>query len=138
MRLEHLYRLRFSYVEHWLVEGPDAQFFGLAEGRCDGAITGRFRGANSPRRRPDDVYLPDFDAILETDDGATIAIHLTGFGRPRDDGGRQVVGTITHLSGDERYARLNDAVCVLTGESQDKEIVLDVAELIWEPLGTIT
>ena len=138
MRLEHLYRLRFSYVEHWLVEGPDARFLGLAEGRCEGAITGRFRGANPPTRRPDNVYLPDFDAIIETEDGATIAVHLTGFGRPREDGGRQVVGTITHLSGDERYARLNDALCVLTGESRDKELVLDVAELVWEPLGTIT
>ena len=54
---------------------------------------------------------------------------------------RQVVGTVTHLSGDERYARLNDVVCVLTGEVQSGEgpdgstlIVLDVAELVWEPL----
>jgi hypothetical protein len=134
MRLDHLYRLRFSYVEHWEVEGPDSLFFGLAEGRCEGAITGRFRGANHPRRRPDDVYLPDFDAIVETVDGATVAVHLAGFGRLREDGGRQVAGTITHLSGDERYTRLNDAACVFTGESRDKEIVLDVAELVWEPL----
>jgi len=134
VRLERLYRLRFAYREHWTVEGPDAQFFGLAEGRCEGAITGRFRGANHPRRRSDNVFLPDFDAVIETDDSATVAVHLTGFGRPRDGGGRQVVGMITHLSGDERYSRLNDAVCVLTGESRDKEIVLDVAELVWEPL----
>jgi hypothetical protein len=137
MRLEHLYRLRFSYLEHWLVEGPDTQFFGMAEGRCEGAITGRFRGANSPRRRSDDVYLPDFDAIIETEDGATVAVHIAGFGRARE-GEREVVGSVTHLSGDERYARLNDALCVLTGESRDKEIVIDVAELVWEPLGTIT
>jgi hypothetical protein len=134
MRLEHLYRLRFSYAEHWHVEGPDTLFFGLAEGRCEGAITGRFRGTNHPRRRSDDVYLPDFDAIIETDDGATLAVHLEGFGRPREDGGREVVGTVTHLSGDERYARLNDAICVVTGESRAKELFLDVAELIWEPL----
>jgi hypothetical protein len=134
MRLEHLYRLRFSYGENWRVEGPDTKFFGIAEGRCEGALTGRFRGANHPRLRVDDVYLPDLDAIVETDDGATVAVHLEGLGRPRDDGGRQVVGMVTHLSGDDRYARLNDAVCVVTGESQDKEIVLDVAELVWEPL----
>ncbi len=133
MRLEPLYRIRFSYVEHWEVDGPDTQFFGIAEGRCEGGITGRFRGANAPRRRPDDVYLPDFHAIIETDDGATIAIHLTGFGRPRD-GERQVVGAVTHLSGDERYARLNDALCVLAAESKNKQLVLDIAELIWEPL----
>ena len=134
MRLEQLYRLRFSYLEHWIVEGPDTQFLGIAEGRCEGAVTGRFRGANSPRRRPDNVYLPNFDAIVETDDGATIAVHIAGYGRAREDGEREVVGTITHLSGDERYARLNDALCVLSGESRAKEIVLDVAELVWEPL----
>ena len=72
--------------------------------------------------------------MVETEDGATLALHIGGFGRPRADGGRQVVGTVTHISGDERYARLNDALCVFVGESRDKEIVLDVAELIWEPL----
>jgi hypothetical protein len=37
------------------------------------------------------------------------------------------------MSGDDRYARLNDAQCVLVGESRDKVIVLDVAEVVWEP-----
>jgi hypothetical protein len=134
MRLEHLYRLQFSYLEHWFVEGPDEVFLGLAEGRCEGALAGRFRGANHPRRRSDDVFLPDFDAVVETTDGATVAVHIGGFGRPREDGSRQVVGTVTHLSGDERYVRLNDALCVFVGESREKEIVLDVAELVWEPL----
>jgi hypothetical protein len=134
MRIEHLYRLRFSYVEHWKVGGPDTKFFGIADGRCEGAINGRFRGANYPRLRSDNVYLPDFDAVIETDDGATIGVHLSGFGRPREDGGRQIVGTVTHLSGDDRYGRFNDAVCVLTGESRAKELFIDVAELIWEPL----
>jgi hypothetical protein len=134
MKLEPLYRLQFSYLENWLVAGPDEQFFGIAEGRCEGAISGRFRGANAPRRRSDDVYLPDFHAMIETDDGVTISFRATGFGRPRADGGREVVGTVTHLSGDERYARLNDALCVFTGESRDKQIVLDIAEVVWEPL----
>jgi hypothetical protein len=134
MRLEPLYRIRFSYLEHWEVEGPDTQFVGIAEGRCEGGITGRFRGANAPRRRPDDVYLPDFRAIIETEDGATIAVHLTGFGRPRQDGGREIVGTATHLSSDERYARLNAAVCPLIGEAVGGELMLDISELVWEPL----
>jgi hypothetical protein len=133
MRLEPLYRLAFSYPEHYHVEGPDSVHLYFAEGRVEGTLTGRFRGANHPRRRPDDVFLPDFDAIVESDDGATIALHLGGFGRPRGDG-REVVGTVTHVSGDERYARLNDAVCVCVGETRGREIVLDVAELVWEPL----
>jgi hypothetical protein len=45
-----------------------------------------------------------------------------------------VVGAAFHQSGDGRYARLNDAVCVLVGAASGKTIQLDVAELIWEPL----
>ena len=133
MRLEPLYRIRFSYEEHWHIEGPEERFIGIADGRCEGVLTGRFRGANHPLRRPDDVYLPDFHAAIETDDGAIVGVHLTGFGRAAG-GGREIVGTATHMSGDERYSRLNDAQCVLVGEARDKVIVLDVAELIWEPL----
>jgi hypothetical protein len=134
MKLEPLYRIRFSYLEHWDIEGPEPRFIGIAEGRCEGVITGRFRGANHPRLRPDDVYLPDFHAVVETDDGAIVGVHITGFGRPSGDGGRQVVGTATHMSGDERYTRLNDAQCVIVAEAKDKVIVADVAELVWEPL----
>jgi hypothetical protein len=133
MKLEPLYRLRFSYLEHWEIEGPEPRFIGIAEGRCDGVLTGRFRGANHPRLRADDVYLPDLHAVVETDDGAIVGVHITGFGRPSGDGG-QVVGTATHMSGDERYARLNDAQCVIAAEAKDKMIVADVAELVWEPL----
>ena len=134
MRLEPLYRIRFSYPEHWEVKGPDTQFFGIAEGRCEGGITGRFRGANAPRLRGDDVYLPDFHAIIETDDGAAIAVHLTGLARAGENGEREVVGAITHLSGDEPHEQLNDAQCVFVAQPRDKVIVIDVAELIWEPL----
>jgi len=49
MRLEHLYRLRFSYTEGWEVStgGATRQRFGLAEGRCEGRITdARYRSLN--------------------------------------------------------------------------------------------
>jgi len=53
MKLEPLYRIRFTYPESWAVglDGGWQQFFFLAEGGCEGSITGRFRGANFPRRR---------------------------------------------------------------------------------------
>jgi hypothetical protein len=53
MRLEPLYRVRFTYPESWSVglDGGWQQMFFLAEGRCEGSVTGRFRGANFPRRR---------------------------------------------------------------------------------------
>jgi hypothetical protein len=53
MRVEPLYRIRFTYPESWMVtlEGGWEQHLFLAEGRCEGATTGRFRGANFARRR---------------------------------------------------------------------------------------
>ena len=53
MRLEPLYRIRFNYPENWVVdlEGGWEQHLMLAEGECEGFISGRFRGANFPQRR---------------------------------------------------------------------------------------
>jgi hypothetical protein len=70
--------------------------------------------------------------VIETDDGAKIAFDYRGYGRPRDYG-REIVGTAFHSTGDERYARLNDAVAVISGEARDGEITLEIAELLWEP-----
>lgn len=143
MRLEPLYRLRFTYPESWSVEleGGWQQHFFIAEGRCDGVISGRFRGANHPQRRTGDgPFRPDFRAVIETDDGATIMFEWHGYGRAHPVGQRQVVGAVFHLSDDERYRRFNDAVCVCVGEVRTKttpegaEIVVDVAELVWEPI----
>ncbi len=141
MRLEPLYRLRFTYPEEWSVEvagedGVESAWFFLAEGRCDGALAGRFRGANHPRRRTDRTYLPNFQGVIETDDGATVLVDLRGYGRAYPVGRRQIVGWATHLSDDERYRWLNDVVCAVTGEvrAAEGELVVDVAELVWEPL----
>lgn len=145
MRLEPLYRMTFHYPEAWFVElegerGVESEHFFLAEGRCEGRVAGRVRGANHPRRRTDLTYVPDFQGVIETDDGADVMFDLHGFGRAYPEGRRQVVGAVTHLAADERYRRLNDVVCVLTGEVRPSDepggtrIVLDVAELVWEPL----
>jgi hypothetical protein len=144
MRLEPLYRVTFTTPEAWSVElsgpgGVEGQSFLIAEGRCDGRLSGRLRGANYPRLRVDGALLPDFRGVLETDDGATIALAWQGYAQAPEDGMRKLVGSITHLSGDERYARLNDVVCPLAGEVRPREgggfeVVLDVAELVWEPL----
>ena len=146
MRLEPLYRVTFEYPEAWFVElegqrGAESQHFLIAEGRCEGRLAGRFRGANHPRRRTHETYLPDFQGVIETHDGARVMFDLRGYGRAYPEERRQVVGSVTHLSGDERYRWLNDVVCPLAGEVRPRpegsgvDIVLDVAELIWEPLG---
>jgi hypothetical protein len=138
MRLEPLYRVRFTTPERWSVElsgkgGSEAQSFLIAEGRCEGGISGRFRAANFPRTRVDGTLLPDFRGVVETDDGAALLVTLRGYFRPATGG---LVGSVTHVTDDERYARLNDAVCAVAGEVGAAEVVLEVAELQWEPLET--
>lgn len=134
MKLEPLYRVAFSYPEHYAVSGPEVRGVYFAEGTCTGRLAGRFRGMNHPRlRAEDDVYLPDFQGMIETEDGARIAFDYRGFGRARDYG-REVVGTAFHSTGDDRYAWLNDAVCVLAGEARERAIRLEIAELVFEPL----
>jgi Protein of unknown function (DUF3237) len=145
LQLAPLYRIRFTYPESWTVglEGGWEQHFFLAEGRCEGSISGRLRGANYPRREgAEGPFRPDFRAVIETDDGATIMFEWHGYGRAYPPGRRQIVGAIFHSSDTDRYRRLNDAVCVCVGEvrapadpvQSEPDLVLDVAELIWEPI----
>lgn len=81
MRLEQLYRIRFTYPDGWSVglDGGWQQHLYLAEGRCEGAIRGRFRGANYPlRRTAEGPFCPDLRAVIETDDGAIIMFECHG------------------------------------------------------------
>lgn len=142
MRLEPLYRVRFTTPEAWSVEiaGAGSQSFLIAEGRCEGSVEGRYRGANFPRRRPDGTTAPDFRGVLETDDGATILFAWSGLGRRAVGGGLELVGSMTHVSDDERYRWLNDRVCAIAGAVQPRpddpgfDVVLEIADLAWEPL----
>ena len=138
MRLEHLYRARFDYGVQAGVEldGGLLHLFALAEGRCEGAIAGRFTGANHANRRPDGTFCPDFQGVLATNDGATIFFDLRGYGRSYPAGRRQIVATATHTSEDARYARLNSVVCAVEGEVRTRpdksgvDLVIDVYELL--------
>ena len=144
MRLEPLYRCTFAPTESWHVElagggGTEGQGFLLVEGRVRGRLAGRLRAANYPRQRTDGTLTPDFRGVLETDDGATVVFEWRGFGVAAE-GSRRLLGSITHLSHDDRYHWLNDVMCVLAGEVQPGaggafDVVLDVSELVWEPLG---
>jgi Protein of unknown function (DUF3237) len=133
VKLEPLYSLRFAYPEHYLSRGPDTFGIFFAEGRVEGAVNGRFRGLNHARLRGDDVYVPDFRGVIETDDGALLEFQLRALARRRGHG-REVTGTIVHSTGSERYERLNEIVCVLAGEARRGDIRLEVAELVWEPV----
>jgi hypothetical protein len=142
--LKPLYRARFTYPEEWSVklgaaDSLEGQFFFIAEGLCTGRIAGRLRGANHPLRRGDGAFQPDFQGVIETDDGATVYFDVRGYGRTYPAGRRQIVGTAIHLSDHEHYRWLNDVVCVTTGEVRSRpdlptELVIDVAEVVWQPL----
>jgi hypothetical protein len=137
MRLEPLYRMEFDYRQGWgaslAEDGPEGHHLFLAEGRCDGRLTGSMQGANHPRRRGDGTYCPDFDGVIVTDDAATILFHCGGYGRAYPEGARQIVCWLTHLSAHPVYRWLNDVVCVGTGEVRPEGLLIDVAELVWEP-----
>jgi hypothetical protein len=141
MRLEFLYRVRFKYPESWAVAvGAETQHFFLAEGRCEGRLTGTFRGANHPRRRGDGTFLPDFQGVITTNDGAVVYFDYQGYGRAYPPGRRQIVSAATHLTADPRYLFLNDAIAVGEGEvlslpDGSMDLVVEWNEVIWEPAG---
>jgi Protein of unknown function (DUF3237) len=145
MRLEPLYRVTFTTPESWNVHlegehGSEGQSFLIAEGRSTGRLSARYRAANYPRRRTDGTLTPDFRGVLETDDGATILIEWSGFARAGESGVRELVGRMTHLTDDRRYAWLNDRQCAVAGEVRPRgdgsgfDVVIEVSELVWEPL----
>ena len=133
-------------VESALPEDPNLRALALAPDLYVGkgvTITGRFRGVNFPLRRTvTGPFVPDFRAVIETTDGATIMFECHGYGRTYPPGRREIVGSVLHMSDDDRYRRLNDVVCMCTGEvrapadpgQQSSDLVMDVAELVWEPI----
>ena len=137
VRLEPLYRMIFDYPHGWSValagEGTESEHLFFAEGRCDGRLSGPMRGANHPRRRGDGTFCPDFHGVISTHDGATILFECGGYGRTQPLNARQIVCWLTHVSDDIRYRWLNDVVCVGTGEVRPERLLIEVAELIWEP-----
>jgi hypothetical protein len=149
VHLKPLYSVRFHYPADWSVDltgpaGTEEQLFFFAEGACTGTLSGRFRGANHPRRRTDLTFLPDFQGVIETEDGAVVMFDYQGFGRAYPKGRRQIMIAAWHTSGHEKYSWLNDAICVGAGEVRwpDKpvdevtqievQLVIDISEVVWE------
>jgi len=143
MQLEDLYRVTFTTPESWTVTragAAEGQSFLIAEGRAEGRVSARYRAANYPRRRADGALEPSFRGVLETDDAATILFHWEGLAAMTPSGMRQLLGTIQHVTDDDRYAWLNDRVCTVEGEVRPVEdgsgfdVVLDVSLMTWEPI----
>jgi hypothetical protein len=147
MKLEPLYRVTFTTPEAWTVtregsDGTEGRSFLIAEGRAEGRLSARYRAANFPRRRVDGALEPEFRGVLETDDGASILFHWEGLASLTDTGMRQLLGSMQHVSDDDRYRWLNDRMCAVEGEvcSGDGgagfDVVLDVSLMTWEPIST--
>jgi hypothetical protein len=150
MQLDPFYRVTFTTPESWSVtregiDGTEGQSFLIAEGRAEGGLSARYHAANFPRRRVDGALEPAFRGVLETDDGATILFRWDGLARQTPSGVRQLLGTMFHVSDDERYRWLNDRVCVVEGEVRPREdgggfeVTLDVSLMTSasdEPSGT--
>ena len=129
----------------------EEEHFYFAEGRCEGAIVGEFRGANHPHRRVDKTFAMNLQGFIKTNDGALIMTDYRGYGRStvmtsQKNKFRQVVGAAWHVTDNEKYRWLNDVVCVISGEVRrpldippeqtrqaDVKLVFDVAELEWGP-----
>jgi hypothetical protein len=138
MQLDPLYRVTFTTPESWSVtregtDGTEGQSFLIAEGRVEGGVSARYRGANFPRRRVDGALEPSFRGVLETDDGASILFRWDGLARLTPSGMRQLLGTMFHVSDDERYRWLNDRVCAVEGEVRPRpdgagfDVVLEIS-----------
>ena len=143
MKLTPLYRVTFTYPQEWEIPlsqvNTESQHFFIATGRCEGKISGNFQGANHPQRRADGTYLPNFQGVIGTEDGATIYFDYRGYGRAYPAGRRQIVVSATHLSSHEKYKWLNDALCVGTGvvrsiPDSPAELIIDWSEVIWEEI----
>ena len=147
MQLRSLYIVRLYYPDGWQVdlEGPggtEEYHYLFAEGRCEGAIVGKFKASNHPRRRTDRTFAMNIQGFIETEDGALIMVDYQGYGRAYPVGRRQIVGAAWHISSHEKYRYLNDSICTIAGEvrapattpfkQEDVKLVLSVSELLWE------
>jgi hypothetical protein len=93
-----------------------------------------------PRRRVDGALEPEFRGVVETHDGASILFHWEGLASLTDTWMRQLLGSMQHLSDDDRYRWLNDRVCAVEGAVRPRgvgsgvDVVLDVSLMTWEPI----
>lgn len=124
MRLERLCAMDWRYTTDFHLLRPYGGESGLAWGLGDGTVTGeRLAGtaqwSNQPSRRGDGAMLPNARGVVTTSDGAEVFVDLTG--RTvfvQSEGitvGRQLLMALLTAE-DERYAWLNNTVCMAEGK----------------------
>lgn len=122
MQLAYLFEFELDYRGGFFVLTPygerEGSGYGDGRGRVFGErLNGALRWSNHPHRREDGVLMPDAHGVIETDDGARVLFHLTGYSHPVEGAPklRKIVSPATFESDDERYRWLNDVVAVGEG-----------------------
>jgi hypothetical protein len=135
MRLEHLFDLDLRYEGEYVVVRPyggqDGIGYASGTGRATGPrVEGTVRFSNNPRVRGDGVLLPALDGAIATEDGAHVVFTSTGVGK-KAEGGRRfcAILAMTLESDDERYAWLNDALCVGDATVTGRHVTMQVHRL---------
>jgi hypothetical protein len=135
MRLEHIFDLDLRYEGEYVVVRPygglDGVGYAAGTGRATGPrIEGSVRFSNNPRVRGDGVLLPALDGAIATDDGARLVFSSTGLGRKEADGRRfRAALAMTLESDDERYAWLNESLCVADAVVTGRHVTMSVHRL---------
>jgi hypothetical protein len=136
MRLEHLFDLDLRYEGEYVLVRPygglDGVGYAAGTGRAVGPrIEGDVRFSNNPRVRGDGVLIADLAGAIATGDGARIVFSLSGLGR-KDPNGRSfsVALAMTLESDDDRYAWVNETLCVANASVVGRHVEMHVHRLI--------
>jgi len=138
MRLEHLFDLDLRYEGEYVVVRPyggqDGTGYAAGTGRATGPrVEGAVRFSNNPRVRGDGVLLPALDGAIATDDDARLVFSSTGLGRKEDNGRRfRAVLAMTLESDDERYAWVNESLCIADAVVRGRHVTMQVHRLLAE------
>ena len=136
MRLGHLFDLDLRYEGEYVVVRPygglDGVGYASGTGRATGPrIEGAVRFSNNPRIRGDGVLLADLAGAIATDDGAQIVFSLAGLGRKdANDRSFNVVLAMTLESDDDRYAWVNDALCIAEATVVGRRVEMHVHRVL--------
>jgi hypothetical protein len=132
MYLTALCRMDLSYTDGFHLLRPYGGESGLGWGVGTGTATGeRLHGqvqwSNHPARRADGAMLPAARGVITTDDGAEVIFDLSGrtvwVDREGESVGRQLLIALFEAD-DDRYAWLNNSVCVVEGAVDPERLAL--------------
>ena len=130
MQIELLCTMDWTYTGDFHLGRPYGNESGLGWGIGRGTVTGdRLAGevqwSNQPWRRGDGSMLPNARGVITTPDGAEVFVDLTGrtvfVERDGQTVGRQLLMTLFE-SQDERYAWLNNKVCITEGAINPEQL----------------